>query len=385
MFVSKLNSHWFHSHSLTFYCRYGQNDDADTPGHLSVFSKILAEWANPTVISQPGDFTLKASEISDDAYRINLSEEDEEKEEYLLIENRQPLEFDINIWSSGLIIYHIDDAAKLQKNLGYPGQPGWPENGNHYQVALLPKDGLYELEKGKNVGDAGDFWEPGDVLGPGMGGSIYPNTDRYQGGKIMETGLTLEVLRQEGTDVTFRLQEFDGQQQLITTEPPTPVPSSLRPGVPTIPSPIYLHQFGMYDGRPADAEYLSEFGNYPPPASYLTGFDSSKNLQKDEPDAKGFISMAIEKLTNLGVATTSRGDNARPKESNYANSKKEKDVGRSPEEDRTMLGGRGKVVFSAVGETHRSVSSSALPASRNQAQSLTFSLLFSWIVNLSIL
>ena len=47
-------------------------------------------------------------------------------------------------------------------------------------VAILAKDGNYDLEKGNNNGDAGDMWLPGDFLGPGMGGIVYPNTDTYQ-------------------------------------------------------------------------------------------------------------------------------------------------------------------------------------------------------------
>jgi len=188
---------------------YGQNGDPDYPGHLSVLSKIWAEWIAPKEIKENGIYTLKAAEVSDEAYRITLADYGVVSE-YLLIENRQPLEYDRDIWAGGLVIYHIDDAADLQMNKGYPGQDGWPENGNHYFVAVLPKDGLYNLEKGDNNGDAGDMWLPGDVLGPGEGNTVFPNTDLYQGGFIQESGYWIQVLSQEGTDVTFRVGGFDG-------------------------------------------------------------------------------------------------------------------------------------------------------------------------------
>ena len=122
----------------------------------------------------------------------------------------------------------------------------WTKTGNHYQVAILPKDGLYELEQGLNNGDAGDMWLPGDVLGPGMGGTVYPNTDRYQGGTIVETGLWLKVLSQEGTDITFQVGGFDGEpvpesgtltpETTTTTDSPTAATTTLAPTLATVTS-----------------------------------------------------------------------------------------------------------------------------------------------------
>ena len=221
---------------------YGQNGDPDFPGHLSAWSKELAEWVNPTVITANGDYTIRPSETSDDVYRITLADFGIVSE-YLLIENRQPLEFDINIWGEGLVIYHIDDAADLQMNKGYPGQSGWPENGNHYFVALLPKDGNYDLEQGVNNGDAGDMWLPGDILGPGNGGTVFPNTDLYQGGLILESGYWIQVLEQkENRDITFRVGGFDGdpppsgEEEVTTapTAPPTVATESPTTQAPTI-------------------------------------------------------------------------------------------------------------------------------------------------------
>ena len=61
---------------------------------------------------------MKAAEISDEAYRINLK--NGPYYEYLMIENRQPLEFDRDLWTGGLVIYHVDEAADEQKALGHP-------------------------------------------------------------------------------------------------------------------------------------------------------------------------------------------------------------------------------------------------------------------------
>eukprot|EP00797_Seminavis_robusta_P011136 Sro1835_g300580.1 Pre-pro-metalloprotease PrtV (756) ;mRNA; f:8187-10960 len=256
---------------------YGPADDANNPGHLSPWSKVLADWLEPVEITSNGMYNLKAAELSDEAYRINLNDFGSQSE-YLLIENRQPLLFDIHIWGAGLVIYHIDDAAPLQMNRGYPGQPGWPQNGNHYQVAVLQKDGNYDLEQGENSGDAGDMWLPGDKLGPGMGGTVYPNTDTYQGGIIMETGLTIEVLRQEGTDVTFRIGGLDEVESVpsptasptraVASETPNPTEQSVETPVPATPEspetlpPTPTPPLGSVTTQPTETPYLDQFRPY---------------------------------------------------------------------------------------------------------------------------
>jgi hypothetical protein len=91
--------------------------------------------------------------------------------------------------TGGILIYHVDENADGQKNRGYPGHPNWPKE--HYQVAVLQADGLYQIENGESPGDEGDFWKKGMKLGPGGDG---PSTDSYQSGTFKSTGIEIEIL-----------------------------------------------------------------------------------------------------------------------------------------------------------------------------------------------
>ena len=177
---------------------WGQGD-ASYPTHLSPWSKMRLGWLIPTQINYSGRYWAEASEVSDQVYLIRHGYT---HGEYLLIENRQPILFDSLLWQpGGILIWHIDDnvdrAFEGNWNAGYPGQKGWPENGKHYQVALLQADSLYELEQAYDNGDTSDFWRKGTGdLGPGTrsspsGNVIYPNTDGYAFGTIVHTGITI--------------------------------------------------------------------------------------------------------------------------------------------------------------------------------------------------
>jgi hypothetical protein len=192
---------------------------------------MSAEWLTPRLISEDGTYTLQPLETSDEAYQIILGgEEEDDSLEYLLLENRQQLEFDVFLPVTGLAVYHIDNAAKGQEQRGYPGQSdefgnSWPTNGLHYQVAMLQADGLYELEQGIDRGDATDLWQVGQELGPGMGGTIFPNTDRYQGGTVSETNIRITVLEPEGNVVKFQVTGLGGGSNIFEQNSQTLVPS----------------------------------------------------------------------------------------------------------------------------------------------------------------
>ena len=170
------------------------------PPHFSAWSKIELGWVDPTVISSSGDYAVPEVEFNQAIYKI---ESNFPSNEYLLIENRQPVGVESVIpGGGGLAIWHIDDNAGFNTQ-GYPGQFNWPENGNHYRVALLQADGYYDLERNVNRGDAGDVYKNGAVseIGP----NTVPNTDAYQDGNVYETGHVITAISNSGPTMQFTL------------------------------------------------------------------------------------------------------------------------------------------------------------------------------------
>jgi len=215
------------------------------PPHPSAWSKIKAEWLlQPIDITSPGTYIARQACTYPDAFKISKNFP---QNEYLLIENRFKCEYDLKIKGPGLAIYHVDEKAKvyggkINEYEGYPGQPGWPENGNHYTVALLQADGLYNLEKGNNKGDKTDlFGATVTSIGPGgtSNGQTYPNTKAYQSGSIKDTCITIKNIGKPSAAVSFEVS-FDCTKPVPAPKPkPVPRPVPLPKPKP-VPRPVPL-------------------------------------------------------------------------------------------------------------------------------------------------
>ena len=177
------------------------------PPHFSPWSKINLGWYAPTTISAPGEYSINQTETNAEVFRIDAGFP---SGEYLLVENRQSAGIETVIPQGGLAVWHIDDNAGFNTQ-GYPGQGGWPGNGNHYRVALLQADGNYDLEKGNNRGDAGDLYHSGGISSIGPGPNVYPNTDTYQNGAINQTGHVLSDVSASAATMTFCLNGCGAQ------------------------------------------------------------------------------------------------------------------------------------------------------------------------------
>jgi M6 family metalloprotease-like protein len=199
----------------------GWDRNVSVPGHMSPFSRLKVDgWLEPILITVDGFYAVQPSEISAHVYKITHNFP---SGEYLLLENRQPIKWDKNWQGSGIVIYHVDETKVKQSTRGYPGKAGWP--ADHYMVSVLQADGLYDIEKGKNLGDAGDFWVKGMVIGPGPN---FPNTDSIQGGIQKPTGIKITIRSNSGFIMTFQVEGItgttlrDGDNPSFTIDSPVP-------------------------------------------------------------------------------------------------------------------------------------------------------------------
>jgi M6 family metalloprotease-like protein len=200
---------------------WGGDGSQEPPPLMSAWSKTALGWVTPTDLYVPGNYSLGDSLDADMVYKVT---DGFPEYEYLLIENRRrknasnAVVDNIPAYGDGLVIYHIDDSTGLNTE-GYPGQAGWPENGNHYRVAVLQADGNYNLEKGDNRGDSGDAYRENfvNLIGP----STMPSTDSYKDGIVYSTDHEISNISSASSYMAF---DFNLGQ--IPTDPPN-APSNL--------------------------------------------------------------------------------------------------------------------------------------------------------------
>ncbi len=150
----------------------------DRPAHMDAWSKYKLGWMTPTLVS--GTLTnepITQAATAADVYQL-LSGGPTSGGEYFLVENRQKTGFDAGLPGAGLLIWHIDEAKTNNDNECYPGGPSCATN--HYHVALVQADNLWEMEKNINRGNAGDSY-PGSTNKTSFTGSSSPNSNLYNG------------------------------------------------------------------------------------------------------------------------------------------------------------------------------------------------------------
>ncbi|KAL3914630.1 MAG: hypothetical protein SGILL_006027 [Bacillariaceae sp.] len=234
------------------------------PPHLSAWAKWKLGWVEAIEPKEGTNLIEAIQHESPIMPQMYIIREGFPEREFLLIENRQRIGYDKQMAQGGILIWHIDegnggnDFRDSLSREGYPGQAGWPENGNHYGVALLQADGFYELEKGHNQGDYEDvFHEMGvDELIPCQDPDDcqYPNTDSYLDGVIARSNVWITHISSTNKFMSF--QYHHGGEKV--TDSPSVAPSS-APTDPDLfgcgPNQVHLEVEFMTDGYPLDNKW----------------------------------------------------------------------------------------------------------------------------------
>jgi len=242
------------SAGLGNYCTmansWGSNGQQTHVPSMSAWAKMQLGWVTPVEVVI-GTNIVEAAAIQNPVHpQVYIIQEGFPEGEFLLIENRQPIGFDMLLPQGGLAIWHIDygssgkykmyDVYDAQSNEGHPIQVDWPENGKHYAIALLQADGYYDLETGFNQGDYGDLFHANGTINElvpcrNPQECQHPNTDAYQGGRISRTNIHITEISVSRTVMSFHyaVGEFGS---VLTSTPSTSTtinPISLPTATPT--------------------------------------------------------------------------------------------------------------------------------------------------------
>ena len=165
----------------------GVSRQGDRPAHLDAWCKYALGWVTPTLIASAQDnITVEQAAAKADVYQF-LNGSPSSGGEYFLVENRQRTSgsFDSALPGEGLLIWHIDESmdSGYNDNNNYECEfgPGAAACiNNHYHVALMQADGLWDLEKNSNRGDAGDPF-PGTSNNRSFGYDTSPGSMLWSG------------------------------------------------------------------------------------------------------------------------------------------------------------------------------------------------------------
>jgi len=170
---------------------------SELPCHMTAWSKAFLGWVTVQTLAPDtdlGTLTLPPVESSGTIFRMDAGDG---SGEYFLLENRQRIGFDQNLYSPGLLIWHID-PEQINR---YWSSNRINSDGDHLGVWLRGADGRDDLARDNGGrGDASDPF-PGSLLRTEMHAATYPASWSHDGGAM---GITLLEIQEASQIVTFR-------------------------------------------------------------------------------------------------------------------------------------------------------------------------------------
>ncbi|OGU77432.1 MAG: hypothetical protein A2V93_09610 [Ignavibacteria bacterium RBG_16_34_14] len=162
----------------------GDGNSSHTPVHMSAWCKKELGWVNVINVTNAID-SLVVQNVEENPVIYRMWKNGTIGLQYFLIENRQKIHFDANLYSPGFLIFHVDDAMNGN------------QNENHYLVDLEQADGYRNLNNGSGRGDTGDPF-PGSTNNTRFDINTNPNSKDYS---LQNTFVSLRNIRQDGLNM----------------------------------------------------------------------------------------------------------------------------------------------------------------------------------------
>ncbi|KAK3217228.1 hypothetical protein GRF29_1g2317844 [Pseudopithomyces chartarum] len=157
------------------------------PVHPSAWCKASQDWIDTSVETENREVTL--SDVKSSFTALRLWKNGEISPEYFLVENRQLNGFDASLPGSGLIVWHVDDSVDSNTD------------ENHPLLRIMQADGLQELERKIDFGDAGDPF-PGTTNKSTFNAISRPNSKSYNG---QDTSVSITNIPASAQEMTFNI------------------------------------------------------------------------------------------------------------------------------------------------------------------------------------
>ena len=174
-------------------CAGSYNDDSRSPAGYTAYERWFSGWMEPTELKELTRINdMKPLMEQPEAYVLY---NEKNRNEYYMLENRQPVSFDKGLDGHGLLIYHVDYS-----------QSAWAQNtvntvANHQRMVIVAADDDYNDYSPKSR--AGDIW-PGTTGNTILGNQTTPAAILYNanidGSKLLNK--QVDNIKETPTDVS---------------------------------------------------------------------------------------------------------------------------------------------------------------------------------------
>ena len=166
-----------------------------TPCGYTLFERYTMGFANPTVITEPGDYTLNPVNTSNEGYIIKSPV----AREYFILDNRQKTRWDAEIPGHGMLVWRVDSTS--------PGV--WASN----DVNVDPNHNYLEIIRaGKaNTSSASDPF-PGTRNSTALDANTSPALVTWN---KYATGLGLYDIKESNGVITFRVEDGGDTKSVV--------------------------------------------------------------------------------------------------------------------------------------------------------------------------